>query len=207
MGKIFASLGGLTNPGVLDPGTGQTSYFPSQGQAGQQMAKISAQQVQPATSTLPNSLDDNSAPQFNEPTPPTPPQMTRPSFAQAAGVGASTPGGANALSPALSKGGKLMALLSAGLQGALAGRASSEQALMESGGRRSGGAGMGFEAGYNLPFLRAYQQQQVQRGGLENQVLANQVQYAPLLQRLGIMKTSADISKTQAEAGKATAEA
>src|SRR5258708_3882653 len=97
IGKIFNTLRRVTNPGVLDRGRGQTSYSPSRGQAAQQMMKISPQQVQPATSTLPSSLDSASAPQFSHPTPPAPPQMTTPTFAQAAGVGASTPGGENAL--------------------------------------------------------------------------------------------------------------
>ena len=131
--------------------------------------------------------------------------MARSSFLQAMDSGPA--GMPNAMSPALSKGGKLLAFLSSGLQGALAGRAAQEQTIAETGGRRAGGIGTGFQAGYSLPFLRASQGQQVQRGGLENQLLANQVQFSPLLQRLGILKTSADIGKTQAEAGKATAEA
>src|SRR5438552_4034100 len=71
------------------------------------------------------------------------PVQGTPSFQQAATAGA-TPGGANALSPGLNKAGKLATLLMSGLQGALAGQASSEQAVLQSGGRRSGGAGMGF---------------------------------------------------------------
>jgi len=91
-----------------------------------------------------------------DPNPPTPTAQT-PSFAQAASYGA-TPGGANAASPGLTKGGKLATLLMSGLQGALAGRAKSEETVAATGGRRSGGAGMGFEAGYTLPWQRAGQQ-------------------------------------------------
>lgn len=71
--------------------------------------------------------------------------------------------------PQESKGHKLLQILGAGLQGALAGRAASEQAVLQSGGRRSGGAGLGFEAAYMLPWQRAQEmaktqmaQQQVQ---------------------------------------------
>lgn len=49
--------------------------------------------------------------------------------------------------PGQNKGEKLLSILSSGLQGALAGRAAQEEATVQSGGRRSGGAGMGFEAG------------------------------------------------------------
>jgi hypothetical protein len=227
MGKTFASLGGLTNPGVTDPSSGQTSYFPSQGQAGQKLASIFSQQVQPATSSLPDSIAEprpqdftqqgaggplSAAPpapgpqaQFIQPTPAAQPQMQRPSFAQAAGVGAPAPGMSNAMSPALSKGGKLMAILMSGIQGAIAGQGANAETYAQTG--RNAGFGGGAQAGMNLPFLRAYQQQQAQRGGLENQMLSQQVQYAPLLQRLGIMKTSADIGKTQADTSKASAEA
>ena len=204
MGQL---IGNLTNSGVLNPATGQTAFFPSQGAAGQGMAQIAGQQVQPATSSLPNSLNDPSAPQFNQPAPAAPPQMVKPTFAQAAGVGAPVPGTVNAMSPALTKGGKLMALLMGGLQGALSGVAGNAQTYAQTG--RNAGFGGGMAAGYTeqLPFLKAYQQQNLQRGGLENQMLQNQVTYAPLLQRLNILKTSADIGKTQADTGLASAQA
>lgn len=94
------------------------------------------------------------------------PFIGQPSFQQAAQAGAA-PGGVNALSPGLSKLGKLGVLLTSGVQGALAGRAAEEQATVQSGGRRSGGIGMAMEAGYNLPFLRSLQQQNVQQGQAE----------------------------------------
>lgn len=87
------------------------------------------------------------------------PDLQKPSFQQAAKEGA-TPGGVNALSPGLSKAGKLVTLLTSGLQGALAGRAAQEQMIAQTGGRRAGGVGTGFEAGYTLPWQRAQQQAQ-----------------------------------------------
>jgi hypothetical protein len=108
--------------------------------------------------------------------------------------------------PGLTKGQKLQVLLKAGLQGAAAGRAASEQAVVMSGGRRSGGAGLGFEAGFNAPAQQAATQQGLQRGGLENQILGAQAQYAPQIQALNFSKTMADIEKTLADAGKAGAE-
>jgi len=82
-------------------------------------------------------------------------------------MGAALPGDQNAFSPALTKGGKLATLLMNGLQGALAGRAASEQAVIQSGGRRSAGVGTGFQAGFTLPWQRAmlpleYQQKQAE---------------------------------------------
>jgi len=81
------------------------------------------------------------------------PTIGKPSYAEAANSG---PGGTpNALSPGLTKLGKLGVLLTSGVQGALAGRAAQEQMIAQTGGRRAGGVGTGFQAGYQLPFLRA----------------------------------------------------
>src|SRR5713226_4785994 len=78
-------------------------------------------------------------------------------------------------------------MIKLGLEGALAGRQASERAVVESGGRRSGGAGMGFTAAYQLPFLRAAMnrnaqmgQEQVTAGGLENQQRQQNLQMIPV---------------------------
>jgi hypothetical protein len=81
------------------------------------------------------------------------PKIGTPSIQQAVNTGpAGTP---NAASPGLSKAGKLVTLLTSGLQGALAGRAAQEQMIAQTGGHRAGGVGTGFEAGLKAPFLRA----------------------------------------------------
>jgi hypothetical protein len=108
--------------------------------------------------------------------------------------------------PGLNKAQKLQVLIKAGLQGAAAGRAASEQAVVASGGRRSGGVGLGFEAGLNAPAQQTQIAETLQRGGLENQILGAQAQYAPQIQALNFGKTMADIQKTLADAGKAGAE-
>jgi hypothetical protein len=77
--------------------------------------------------------------------------------------------------PGLTKGQKLTVLLKAGIQGAMAGRAASEQAVIQSGGRRSGGAGMGFEAGMEQPLIQATQQQRFQAGQMQNQLTQQQI--------------------------------
>jgi hypothetical protein len=71
---------------------------------------------------------------------------------------------------------KLLQILQGGLQGALAGRAASEQALIQSGGHRSGGAGMGFQAGYELPWQHAMQQQQLQQAQAQTALTQSQSQ-------------------------------
>jgi hypothetical protein len=71
---------------------------------------------------------------------------------------------------------KLLQILQGGLQGAMAGRAASEQAVVDSGGRRSGGAGMGFTAGYNLPWQHAMQQQQLQQAQAQTALTQSQSQ-------------------------------
>ena len=97
-----------------------------------------------------------------------------------------------------SKGHKLLRILESGLKGGLEGYAENAQAYAQTG--RNAGFGGGFAGAMEFPLRQMLLRQQVQRGGLENAVLANQVQYAPLLQKLGILKTTADVQKTQAEA-------
>jgi hypothetical protein len=78
--------------------------------------------------------------------------------------------------PSQTKAHKLLNILQAGLQGALAGRATSEQAVIQSGGRRSAGAGMGFEAGYTLPWQRAAQQANLAQQQAQTDVLKSQAE-------------------------------
>lgn len=200
MGQL---IGNLTNPAVVSP-NGQAQPYSSAPQAGMALARQAAQTAQPSTASVGGDLSNPGAVSFDNPQP-AQPKIVRPPFLQAADTG---PGGTpNALSPGLSKMGKLAVILMGGAQGALAGRAAQEQTIAETGGRRAGGIGTGFQAGYQLPFLRASQQQQVQRGGLENQLLQNQVQYAPGLNFLKMMQGQSEIGKNQSEAQKNTAEA
>lgn len=199
MGSLFGGGQGLTNVGIIDPSSGAAHWVP-RGEAAKAVVEANRGAVQPSMASSDaqgNTTYSQDSPNFAK--------EVRPSPQQAAQVGAS-PGGVNAASPALNKAGKLITLLRSGLQGALAGRAASEQATAASGGRRSGGAGMGFEAAQAYPWQQAMQQQSVERGGLENQMLGNQVQYAPALNFLKLLQGQAGVGKTQAEAGKATAE-
>lgn len=150
MGQFF---GNLTNPGVQSPGGGAQFFDPSQVQSGAYAKTLTPQ---------PGSLQPQGTlnPQGNAPPMP---QSARPSFLQAASMGAQ-PGEANALSPGLSKAGKLAVLLTQGLKGGLAGEASAAQAVMQSGGRRGGNVGSGFQAGYTEPL-----QEQAQRNQLAQQ--------------------------------------
>lgn len=157
MGQLFQQ-GGLTTPGsaLSVPSTGQPTMI---GSPEQVLSQQHSQRDADIKSSINNPV---MAPKPQAPflTP------SQPSFQQAASAGA-TPGGANALSPGLNKAGKLVTLLQSGLQGALAGRAKSEETVAATGGRRSGGAGMGFEAGYELPWQRESKQlglQQQQAG-------------------------------------------
>lgn len=102
----------------------------------------------------------------------------------------------------LTPGQKAQVLIAAGLKGALRGRASSEQTVAATGGRRSGGAGMGFEAAYTGPSQEAAMQQQLQRGQLENTQLGQQVQAFPQTQALGIAGKLAEIQKNISDAQK-----
>jgi hypothetical protein len=125
------------------------------------------------------------------------PQLQRPPI--------STPTGQWA--PGANKAQKLEVMLRNGLQGAIAGYAADANAVVQSGGRRSGGFGLGLGAGFEAPAQQTQIQQTLQRGSLENQTLQNQVTYAPQKFALDFGKTMSDIQKNLAEAGKASAEA
>ncbi len=164
MGKYFDS-GGLTTPGsaLVTPSTGQPSMIGSPDQVTAMEHRLRDQGLQSAANNPVMAPKPQAAFQTTG----------QPSFAQAATAGA-TPGGTNALSPGLNKAGKLVTLLTSGLQGALAGRAASEQTVAATGGHRAGGAGMGFEAGYELPWQRAAKQLALQQQ--EAQVEATRAQ-------------------------------
>jgi hypothetical protein len=125
-------------------------------------------------------------------------------FQQAQRPPISTPTGQ--WTPGTTKAQKLEVMLRNGLQGAIAGMGADAQAVIASGGRRSGGFGLGAAAGFQAPAQQTATQQELQRGALTNQQLAQQVQFYPQTAVLGIGKTISDIQKNQAEAGKATAE-
>jgi hypothetical protein len=79
------------------------------------------------------------------------------------------------------KAGWLVSLLKGGLEGAMAGRASSEEAVIQSGGRRSGGFGMGAVAGMEAPAQQAMTAQALQRGRQSNQLTQMQINQANAL--------------------------
>jgi hypothetical protein len=160
MGKV---LGNLTQDNTMLSTPGGPSFL---GSPSQVLSKANAGLPSADAMMGPDALNPNQqAPKL--------PFIGQPSFQQAATAGAQ-PGGVNALSPGLSKLGKLATFLKSGVEGALAGRAAQERATVESGGRRSGGVGMAMEAGYNLPWQRQGMQQELQKGSLENQ--ASQLQ-------------------------------
>ena len=157
MGQTF---GNLTNTALVDP-NGQMQWFsPRQsGQAAIQLAKDQMRQVQPDTAQLSDGGNVSFAPADNAFT-----KMIKPSFLQAATGPTGMP---NATSPGLSKMGKLVTLFTGGLEGALAAQQAQEQMIAQTGGKRAGGVGTGFEAGFQLPFLRAQQQNELLKGQAE----------------------------------------
>jgi len=102
---------------------------------------------------------------------------------------------------------KLLQILQGGLVGGLSGMAANADTYAATG--RNAGFGGGVGAGFlqSLPIMKQLQGQQVQRGGLQNKLLQNAVQFDPYQRYLEMLKGGADISKSQAEAGKFGAEA
>lgn len=109
--------------------------------------------------------------------------------------------------PQQTKAHKLLQILQGGLVGGLSGLAANAQTYAQTG--RNAGFGGGVGAGFlqSLPFMQKLQGQELQRGGLENQLLKSNVENQPLLMRMGLYKSQSEINKNQAEAGKDTAEA
>jgi hypothetical protein len=198
MGQLFKD-GGLTTPNsaLMSPG-GQPSFV---GSPQQVLSRANA--GLPSISQMEG--NDPLNPQSDPSATANLPKIGTPSFLQAANTGPA--GMPSAASPGLSKLGKLGVLLTSGAQGALAGRGAQEQTIAQSGGHRAGGIGTGFEAGYTLPFLRAQQTQQVERGQAETQLAQSQAKFAPQIAALGAGKTISEIQKNQADTGKASAEA
>lgn len=172
MGNEF---GGLTNTALADPNSGQVQWFgndPNSRMALLQRWAAGQRNFQPSlTSADGTQLDPNQSTQA--------PIVSKPSPQQAA-MGMN--GVPDATSPGLTKAGKLATLLSSGLQGALAGRAAQEQNIVASGGRRAGGAGTGFMAGYALPWQRAMMpiQNAQAQAGLQGTQLQNEMARAGL---------------------------
>lgn len=104
--------------------------------------------------------------------------------------------------PGPSKAAKLGTILKSGIMGAIAGQNAVEQSVVASGGRTRGGFGMGAEAGLMAPAQQTQIQQTLQRGGLENQVLQNQVNFAPQVAALGVAGKIAEIQKNISDAQK-----
>jgi len=159
--------------------------------------------IVPATTAVdPNSIP---APDVTPPAAPFVLPWLRQFQSQPARPPISTPSGQ--WTPGDTKAEKLEVLLRNGLQGAIAGAGASANAVVQSGGRRSGGFGLGAAAGFAAPAQQTAMQQSLERGGLENQVLQNQVQVAPALNFLKLLQGQAELGKTGAEATRAQAQA
>src|SRR5574337_768941 len=168
MGKFFSQPGSA----LMDPQSGRPTFIGNPNQVLSETNRLLQQQG--ITTLVPPELQGLVPNKPNAPLP----SIGTPSFREAVQAGA-PPGGANILSPGLNKAGKLATLLMSGLQGAMAGRAASEQAVIQSGGRRSGGPGIGFEAGYMLPWQRAMQKQQLQQAQAQTALTEAQSQMVP----------------------------
>jgi hypothetical protein len=143
-------------------------FFDNPAQRAQAYAKIASSQVQPSMSDVQDTIpaaptyqsDAGTGPQTQQSVlsdtipgstevkaPVSLPKFIKPTPQEAEGD--------NLASPRLTKLGKLMSFLKVAAQGALAGRAASEQAVAQSGGRTNGGFATGAEAAIVQPLDRA----------------------------------------------------
>jgi hypothetical protein len=94
--------------------------------------------------------------------------------------------------PGLTKAGKLLQVLSLAAKGAMAGQAASNEAVIQSGGHRSGGIGLGFMAGLEEPEREAMNNLGVQRAALGNQLEQAQISALPVLRAAQLAHTAAE---------------
>lgn len=128
------------------------------------------------------------------------PKVTTPSFMAA--LKANHDGNPNAMRT-MSKGGKLMAILAGGLRGGVDAVASG--ALNAERGKSYFGAGM--QGAQEMPFIRAARQQARERGGLENELLTQNVKYGPAKLAYEMLAKQAEIGEKNASAAKNIEEA
>ncbi len=181
MGKLFG--GGLTTPTGVTQGGSSTLYdTPQQASTAANVASaVPTRMFDPSDVKT----DDSGAVQLEPKT--TPATTFSPPFLQT--VNDPTTGLPNAMSPKLTKGGKLLTILTAATKGGLAGAGSWT-------------AGEGFEKGQGLPFEQAMQREKLRGTRAANTIQEAQVQMLPW-ERAIKMST---LGKTQAEIGKMGAE-
>lgn len=184
MGKLAGMFGDLTNTQLATPG-GPTISSPTPQQVGSTMS----QTAQP-------SMQDPTSGAFSAPPQGPQPTLSKPSFLSAMDTG---PGGTpNAMSPSLTKGGKLLAILGSAAKGGLAGWAAGREGNPRSG---YGGAAAGFQAASQLPFIQASQKQALQQGQTQQQLEQAQIQNLPFMRQ----QLQANLGRTQAETAQAQA--
>jgi hypothetical protein len=187
MGKL---MGNLTNA-TLNPETSPSAPAPVV--APPIMSLPGSQGGQPSFTDAPTQAP---APAPNNGPPPS--AGITPSFLSALNSG---PGGMpNAMSPQLSKGGKLAAILGMVGKGALAGWAAGQEGNPRTG---YGGAAAGFQAASQLPFIQAMQRQQLGQGQMQQQLEQAQIQNLPNVRA----QQQATLQNTQAETGLHNAQA
>jgi hypothetical protein len=152
-----AGVGNLTNPGIEYNGAPeampQRDYFDTEGERDLAFAGASRAALQPSAATAEGDFVEQSAPM---------PKMVKPSFSEVAAPGTQINKGETKL-------GKLIHLLTAGIQGGIAGRAASERAVAESGGRRSAGFATGAMAAIEEPQRQRRIKQQMEATDIANQ--------------------------------------
>jgi hypothetical protein len=195
-------------------------FFDNPAQRAQAYAKIASSQVQPSMSDVQDTIpaaptyqsDAGTGPQTQQSVlsdtipgstevkaPVNLPKFIKPNVADTEGD--------NLASPRLTKLGKLMSFLKVAAEGAIAGRAASENAVAQSGGRTNGGFATGFEAAQDQPLIDQQKKNALEGQNLGLQQQRQQVALAPFLLRRQFAKQDADLAETQAqtEASKAHA--
>jgi len=183
MGSLFSNL---THTGVQQP-NGQTSFQNNPAATGQALALASAATAQPNTSNVDGTLNpdtytqevaggpltkqssDNTTVTQNAPPVTAQPRVVTPSFGQA------NDGGTNPFSSALTTKGKVLSGLLVAMQGAARGAAAS----VPTNPHISPGIGPALAAGVETPFAMKQQQNELEKEGAQNKLIAAQSAMVP----------------------------
>jgi hypothetical protein len=169
---------GLTKPAVNI--SGKTQYFNSPEQA-----------AVAGSSALP-SADAMMGPDVLSPSPtsqaPIPSQIQQPSFAEANTQGAQS-GVGPIMNPALTTKGKVLATILGIATSGAAGWAAGQKGNPREG---YGGAAAGFAAGSQLPFIQAYQKQQLEKGMMDNYLTKAELDNLPYQRAAALAKQRKD---------------
>jgi hypothetical protein len=170
---VGSLISNLTKAGVASP-SGPTNYYDNNAQATQALAAASAKTAQPGTSSVDGTVGpdgtSNTTLMNNDAVASAQPKIVHPSVADASA------GGSNPFGSEMTTKGKILSGLLLAAQGAARGAAAS---MPINGGRTGVGLGPALSAGFETPIALKEQQNELEKQGLSNKLIAAQSEMVP----------------------------